>query len=114
MRDECYFSSQSQKFNFTENKLEKSVITINDSKETFNARKELASNDKETINIDEEQLKMIFKQTFTKLIVTKKQIPILTIITPTYKLMLIIMKVLQKTHRDTKIRITIKKKYVPP
>ena len=101
MRDECYFSSQSQKFNFTENKLEKSVITINDSKETFNARKELASNDKETINIDEEQLKMIFKQTFTKLIVTKKQIPILTIITPFYKLMLI-------------ITITIKKKYVPP
>ena len=30
------------------------------------------------------QLKMIFKQTFTKLIVTKKQIPILTIIIPIY------------------------------
>ena len=60
------------------------------------------------------QLKMIFKQTFTKLIVTKKQIPILTIIIPIYKLMLIIMQVLQKTHQNTKIRITIKKKYVPP
>ena len=59
------------------------------------------------------QLKMIFTQTFTKLIVTKKQIPILTIIIPIYKLMLIIMKVLQKTHQNTKIRITIKKKYVP-
>ena len=59
------------------------------------------------------QLKMIFTQTFTKLILTKKQIPILTIIIPIYKLMLIIMKVLQKTHQNTKIRITIKKKYVP-
>ena len=54
MRDERYFSSQSQKFNFTQNKLVKSAITINDNKETFNAHKELASNDKETINIDEE------------------------------------------------------------
>ena len=52
---------------------------------------------------------MIFKQTFTKVTVTKKQIPILTIIIPFYKLMLIIMKVLQKGHRNTKI--TIKKKY---
>ena len=60
------------------------------------------------------QLKMIFKQTFTKLIVMKKQIPILTIIIPFYKLMLIIMNVLQMTNRNTKIRITIKKKYVPP
>ena len=60
------------------------------------------------------QLKMIFKQTFTELIVTKKQIPILTIIIPFYKLMLIIMEVLQMTNRNTKIRITIKKKYVPP
>ena len=59
------------------------------------------------------QLKMIFTQTFTKLIVTKKQIPVLTIIIPIYKLMLIIMEVLQKTHQNTKIRITIKKKYVP-
>ena len=32
MREERYFSSQSQKFNFTQNKLEKSVITINDNK----------------------------------------------------------------------------------
>ena len=39
MRDERYFSSQSQKFNFTQNKLEKSVIAINDNKETFNAHK---------------------------------------------------------------------------
>ena len=29
MRDERYFSSQSQKFNFTQNKLEKSVTKIN-------------------------------------------------------------------------------------
>ena len=57
MRDERYFSSQSQKFNFTQNKLEKSVITINDNKETFNAQKELASNDKETINTDEKTIK---------------------------------------------------------
>ena len=53
----------------------------------------------------------IFKQTFTKLIVTKTQIPILTIIIPFYKLMLMIMKVLQKTHQKTKIRVTFKKKY---
>ena len=56
MREERYFSSQSQKFNFTQNKLEKSVITINDNKETFNAHKKLASN-KETINIDEKTIK---------------------------------------------------------
>ena len=37
MRDKRYFSSQSQKFHFTQNKLEKSIITINDNKETFNA-----------------------------------------------------------------------------
>ena len=55
------------------------------------------------------QLEMIFKQTFTKAIVTKKEIPILTITIPFYKLMLIIMKVLQKAQRNTKI--TIKKKY---
>ena len=52
MRDERYFSPQSQKFNFTQSKLEKLVITINDNKETFNAQKELASNDKETIKDD--------------------------------------------------------------
>ena len=39
MRDERYFSSQSQKFNFTQNKLEKSVITINDNKETQTTKK---------------------------------------------------------------------------
>ena len=110
IRDERYFSSQSQKFNFTQNKLENSVITINDKNETFNAHKELASNDKETINIDEETI----KETFTKLIVTKKQIPILTITIQIYKLTLTIMKRLQKAHRNTKIRIAIKKKYVPP
>ena len=57
MRDERYFPSKSQKFNFTQNKLEKSLITINDNKEIFNAHKELASNNKETINIDEETIK---------------------------------------------------------
>ena len=57
MRGERYFSSQSQKFNFTRNKLEKSVITINDNKETFNAHKELASNNRETINVDERTIK---------------------------------------------------------
>ena len=57
IRGERYFSSQSQKFNFTQNKLENSVITINDKNDTFNAHKELASNDKETINIDEETIK---------------------------------------------------------
>ena len=34
-----------------------SVITINDYKETFNTQKELASNDKGTINIDEKTIK---------------------------------------------------------
>ena len=57
MRDERYFPYKSQKFNFTQNKLEKSLITINDNKEIFNAHKELASNNKETINIDEETIK---------------------------------------------------------
>ena len=57
MREEHYFSSQSQKFNFTQNKLEKSVIAVNDNKETFNAHKEIASNDKETININEKTIK---------------------------------------------------------
>ena len=57
MRDERYFSSQNQKSTFTQNKFKKSVITINDSKETFIAQKELASNDKETINIDEKTIK---------------------------------------------------------
>ena len=57
MRDERYVSSESQKFNFTHNKLEKSVITIDDKKETFNAHKDLASNDKETIKIDEKTIK---------------------------------------------------------
>ena len=52
MRNERYLSSKSQKFNYTRKNFNfKSVITINDNKETFNAHKELASNDKETINI---------------------------------------------------------------
>ena len=40
----------------------------------------------------------------------RKQLLILTIIKPFYKLMLIIIKLLQKTHMNTKIRINIKKK----
>ena len=63
------------------------VKTINGNKETFKAHKELASNDKKRLISMRKQLKIIFEQTFTKLIVTKKQIPILTIITPFYKLM---------------------------
>ena len=35
------------------NELEKSVITVIDNKETFNAHTELATNNKKTINIDE-------------------------------------------------------------
>ena len=66
------------------------------------------------ININEKTIKDDIRTKFTKLVVTKKQIPILKIIIPFYKLMLIIMKVLQNTHWNTKIRITIKKKYVPP
>ena len=54
---------------------------------------------------------MIFKQTLTKILVMRKQLLILTIIKPFYKLMLIIIKLLQKTHMNTKIRINIKKKY---
>ena len=57
MRDEHYLSSQSQKFNFTQNKFRKSILTINDNKGTFNAQKKLASNDKEAINIDEKIIK---------------------------------------------------------
>ena len=57
MRGERCFFSQSQKFSFAQNKLEKSIIAINDNKETFNAHKELASNDKETININEKTIK---------------------------------------------------------
>ena len=57
MRDERYFSSQSRKFNFTQNKLEKLVITINNNKEIFNAHKELSGDDKETININQETIK---------------------------------------------------------
>ena len=41
---------ESQKFHFTQNKLEKSVIAINGNKETFNAHKKLASNNIDTIN----------------------------------------------------------------
>ena len=52
MRDERYFSSQSQILNSTWNNLEKLLIKINEEKETFNTNKELASNDKERINID--------------------------------------------------------------
>ena len=84
MRDERYFSFQSQKFNFTRNKLGKTVITINDNKETFNTHKELASNDKETININEKTIKDDIRTKITKLVVTKKQIPILKIIIPFY------------------------------
>ena len=57
MLDERYFSFQSQKSNFTQNKLEKSVITINGNKETFNTHREFASNDKEMININEKTIK---------------------------------------------------------
>ena len=45
---------QSRKLNPTHDNLKKLVITINDNEEVFNARNELASNDKETIDIDEE------------------------------------------------------------
>ena len=42
MRGEDYFYSQSQKFNSTQNNFKKLVITINGSKETLNAHKELS------------------------------------------------------------------------
>ena len=57
IREEYYFSSQSQKFNFIQNKLEKSVITINGNKKTFKAQKELSTNDNGTINIDVRAIK---------------------------------------------------------
>ena len=72
--------------------------------------KNLLAMTKKRLILMRKQLKMIFKQTLTKLIVTKKQLLILTIIIPFYKLILIIIKLLQKTHQNTKIRITIKKK----
>ena len=56
MRYKRYFYSLSQKFNCTQNKFEKLVITKNDNKETFNTHKELASNNKETININEKTI----------------------------------------------------------
>ena len=110
MRDERYFSSQSQKFNFTQNKLEKSVITINDNKETFNAQNELASNDKETININEKTIKDDIQTNINKNNCNEETVTNLTIIIPFYTLMLIIKKLLQKTYSNTKIRITIMKK----
>ena len=74
MRYEHYFSSQSQKFNFTQSKLEKSVITINDNKQTFNAHKELAINDKETIIIDEKRIKDNIQTNFNKINCNKETI----------------------------------------
>ena len=74
-------------------------------------RKNLLAMIKKRLISTRKQLKMIFKQTLTKIIVTKKQLLSLAIIIPFYKLMLTIIKLLQKTHRNTKIRITIKKKY---
>ena len=74
MRDERYFSSQSQKFNFTQNKLEKSVITINDNKQAYNAHKELAINDKETIIIDEKTIKDNIQTNFNKINCNKETI----------------------------------------
>ena len=73
-------------------------------------RKNLLAMIKKQLILMRKQLKMIFEQTFTKIIVTKKHLLILAIIIPFYKLMLTIMKLLQKIHRNTKIRITIKKK----
>ena len=74
MREERYFSSQSQKFNFTQNKLEKSVITINDNKQAYNAHKELAINDKETIIIDEKTIKDNIQTNFNKINCNKETI----------------------------------------
>ena len=56
MREDPYFSLQSQKFNSTENNFENSVIAINDNKKTFNTYNELACNNKGTINIAEETI----------------------------------------------------------
>ena len=74
MREERYFSSQSQKFNFTQNKLEKSGITINDNKQAYNAHKELAINDKETIIIDEKTIKDNTQTNFNKINCNKETI----------------------------------------
>ena len=52
MRDESYCSSQSQKLNSARKNLVKSVIAINNNKETFNTDKKLASSDEKTINDD--------------------------------------------------------------
>ena len=64
---------------------------------------------KERLILLRKQLIMIFKQTLTKIIVTKKLLLILTIIIPFYKLMLIIMKLLQKIRRNTKIKRILEK-----
>ena len=68
-----------------------------------------SSNGKETITTNEKAM-MIFKQTLTKIFVTKKQLLVLIKLIPFYKLMLVIMALLQKTHGNTKIKITITKK----
>ena len=87
------------------------VIKINEEKETFNTNKKLPSNEKKGLISMGKQLVMILKQTLRKIIVTKTQLLILTIVTRFYKLMLIIMKLLQKAHWNTKIQITIKENY---
>ena len=69
----------------------------------------ISSNGKETITTNEKAM-MIFKQTLTKIFVTKKQLLVLIKLIPFYKLMLVIMALLQKTHGNTKIKITITKK----
>ena len=98
MCDERYFSSQ--------NKLVKSVITVNGNKEN------LLAIIKKRLILMGKQLKMTFKQALTKIIVTKNQLLILTIMIPFYKLKLIII-VTSKDTQEHQNKDNIKKKYRP-
>ena len=53
------------------------------------------------------QLKMIFKQTLTKIILMKKQLLILTIIIPFYKLMLITRNATRCNNRDDLLHLSL-------
>ena len=114
MRDERYFSSQSQNFNFTQNKLEKSIVTINNNKMTFNSHKQLASNDKETINLDEETIKDDIQISVYKINCNEETDTNFDNNNTVLQVHVNNNESTSKDTRDTKIRTTIEEKYVPP
>ena len=102
---------EKSEINFNQNKSQKSVITIKDNKKTFNIHKQLASNHKEWININEKTIKDDIQTNVDNSGYNKETVTNFGNNTTVLKVNLIIMKLLQKTHRNTKIRITIKKKF---